>query len=703
MALIGKIRQKTGLLLGFIGIAMLIFLVQEALSSNNLMGGSSSSLGKINGNKVEATTFFNEAQNYEDKLKTINPNIDINDQTNLYIREEVWNNFAVKDILGKTFKDLGLTVTNSEVTEAFKGNELHPLVVNVLGQAFMNPQTGEFDRSKMIETLNNMDNLDPSFKKVIIDLEYFVEQDRERTKYASLVSKSAYIPTFIAKEELANIYKTANAEILSIPYTSVDDEPVSDKEIQEYIKKRPIKYKRDENVSLDMVIFDLKPSEQDKIDIDNRLISIKEELKSIDDDSLYIARSSIQGGNIIYQNYTQLLQNGRTQVDSIMTQPVGSFIGPYEENGSVVLSYIADRRPVPDSVRASIIFLSYTNADDIQTKKELSEKIISDVQNGVSSFAQNVIQYSEDETTKANSGDMGFLPQGVLDLDLNRKLFYEMPIGGIETAETQNGLIIVQKTDYMGLQMATRVVDFAEEFAASDETAKNIYGEANQFWQDSKTIEEFDNNAKTKKALKNLIATPKDINLSGIEGTRSVIQWAFKDGKAGEITFIDLSDKYVVVKLNSKNKAGLASVSEVKNEVGEAIQNDKKASKIIGVLKNSKGSLSDIANSNKGNYDENVSLQYSSDFIDAIGNEPAVVGATFATKEGQQSKPVKGEYGVYIVKPISIQDLAGSSTLSTTDYKKQKFSQGSQMLNFETIFGTILENSKVDDKRYMMY
>src|SRR5690606_30929269 len=119
------------------------------------------------------------------------------------------------------------------------------------------------------------------------------------------------------------------------------------------------------------------------------------------------------------------------------------------------------------------------------------------------------------------------------------------------------------------------------------------------------------------------------------EGTRSVIQWAFKDGKAGEITFIDLSDKYVVVKLNSKNKAGLASVSEVKNEVGEAIQNDKKASKIIGVLKNSKGSLSDIANSNKGNYDENVSLQYSSDFIDAIGNEPAVVGATFATKEGQ--------------------------------------------------------------------
>lgn len=704
MALIGKIRQRTGLLLGFIGVSMLIFLVQEAISSNSMMGGSAKSIGKINGKNVDTQKFFEEVNRYEQRIKTLNPNLSMNEENTNYIREEVWNNLAVESIFGKSMDQLGLTVTSTELAEYFKGEELHPLVMNVLGQYFINPETGQFDKGQYLQAVNNMDQTDPMFRQLVIQLEPLVEQERMREKYTSIVAKSAYFPTFIAQEKLSQP-QTASADVLSVPYSSVaEDIEVSDDEIIAYIKNHPAKYEREKNVVLDVVTFDIHPSEEDEREIAEQLLKIKEDLAVTDDDSLYIARTSIQGGIIIYEGAEQIRQSGRSKADSIISSPVGTFIGPYTDNDNIVLSYIAGRKMVPDSISASRIILAYQSVDDIATKKALSEEIVADIKSGKASFADKAREFSDDPSTKNIGGDMGYFSQGMVEAELNQKLFYEMSVGQIETIESENGVYIIQKTGQSTPKLATRVVDFASDLIASDETAKKIFNKANQFWQESRTVEEFDENMKTQKALKNLTIYTKDIKVGDLPDTRSIVAWAFKDAKAGEVNFFDLADMYAVVKVVAKNEKGLASLNEVKAEVQAILLAEKQAEAIKDKLaKNNSGSLEEIAQKVNGKVETDVNVLYSNSYIDRIGYEPKLVGAIFGTAVGQKSSPISGDNGVYIVQATSIADASKPTDDNLKMYKLQLFKQNASQLSFENIFESALKNTKVDDRRYSIY
>lgn len=703
MALIGKIRQKTGMLLGFIGVSMLIFLVQEAISSNTQMGGTVKNLGKINGKKVEANDFFNEVSQYENRLKALNSNFSSSEENSMYIREEVWNNFAFKSILGKTMESLGLTVSADELTDAFRGKNIHPLVMNVIGRSFINPETGQLDKAQMEQALSNMDAVDPKLREIVIMLEPIVQDSRLKEKYASLVSKSAYYPTFIAKDRLED-NKLSTADILSVPYATIDDSktPVSDEEIEKYIKDHANQYKRNANVVLDIVTFDIIPSVEDKQELANQLLQIKDEILSSDDDSLLIVRSSLQGANVIYMNADEIKSSNRAQAEAMVTEPVGTFIGPYEEDGAVVLSYIADRKMVPDSVRASRIILQYQSAEDVQSKKELADKIVADIKSGTVSFAQKAMELSDDPSTKNVGGDIGFIPHGALEPELNTKLFYEMPLGAIEVLESQNGVYIIQKTGSSSSKSATRVVDFANELIAGDVTAKEIYNEANDFWNNSKTAAAFNENAKTRASLKDITVESRDIAVANISGTRPVVSWAFKNGKAGEINFFDLSDKYVVVKVVAKNEKGLASLAEVKNEITNKLMSEKKAEIIKKNLANSKTTpLATLAEKAQGQVLEGIIVQGTNGFVDQIGVEPKVVGAILGTKDNDQSNPVAGNNGVYVVKTLNSQSMSGDVDLNAL--KKQLFTQNASSLNFEKIFDAIIKNAKVEDYRYLVY
>lgn len=703
MAIIGKIRQKTGLLLGFIGVSMLIFLVQEGLSSNTQMGGAAKSLGKINGTKVESNDFFNEVTQYETRLKALNSNFTSSEQNTMYIREEVWNNFAFKSILGKTIENLGLSVGADELTEAFRGKNIHPLVMNVIGRSFVNPETGQFDKAQMEKALSNMDGVDPKLREIVIMLEPIIEDSRVKEKYASLVSKSAYYPTFIAKDRLAD-NKLATADILSVPYATIDDSktPVSDDEIVKYVKDNATLYKRNANIVLDIVTFDITPSVEDKQELANQLLLTQQEIASSEDDSLLIARSSLQGGNIIYMSADEIKSSNRAQSEAMINSPVGTFIGPYEEDGSVVLSYVVDRKMIPDSVRASRIILQYKNADDVQTKKELADKIVADIKSGAASFAQKAVELSDDPSTKAVGGDIGFIPHGSLEPELNTKLFYQMPLGAIEVLESQNGVYILQKTGQSALKPATRVVDFANELVAGDITAKNIYNQANDFWNNSKTSAAFNENSKTKASLKDITVEAKDATVATIPGTRPIISWAFREGKVGDVNFFDLSDKYAIVKVSAKNEKGLASLAEVKQEVTAKLMAVKKAEIIKKDLANSKTTpLNTLAEKTKGQVFEGIIVQGTNGFVDKLGVEPKIVGAILGTKDSMQSNPIAGNNGVYVVKTLNAQSMSGDVDLNAL--KKQLYTQNAATLNFEKVFDAIIKNAKVEDLRYLVY
>lgn len=124
MAVIGKIRQRSWILVGFIAIALLIFIIEAALERNSLFGGggSKNAVGKIDGSTISAREYSTGISNYEDGLKMINPNIQINDQVQAQIQQEVWNTIASNRLLGDSYNSLGLGISEGEMGELMWGH-----------------------------------------------------------------------------------------------------------------------------------------------------------------------------------------------------------------------------------------------------------------------------------------------------------------------------------------------------------------------------------------------------------------------------------------------------------------------------------------------------------------------------------------------------------------------------------------------------
>src|SRR6476659_9044020 len=101
MAIIGKIRQRSWILVGFIAVALLIFIIEAALERNSLFGGGGgkNSVGKINGKTISAKSYGDDIASYEEGLKFINPNLQMNDELRGQVQEEVWNTLAANELL----------------------------------------------------------------------------------------------------------------------------------------------------------------------------------------------------------------------------------------------------------------------------------------------------------------------------------------------------------------------------------------------------------------------------------------------------------------------------------------------------------------------------------------------------------------------------------------------------------------------------
>jgi peptidyl-prolyl cis-trans isomerase D len=103
-----------------------------------------------------------------------------------------------------------------------------------------------------------------NFKETVAHIERIIADDRVKQKYAGLIAKSFYMPTFMAKEVL-NADRTAKAAVVAVPYASLPDDKykVSDNEIQTYINDNKAKFERDAARVIDVVSFDIFPSSND--------------------------------------------------------------------------------------------------------------------------------------------------------------------------------------------------------------------------------------------------------------------------------------------------------------------------------------------------------------------------------------------------------------------------------------------------------
>ena len=197
MSVITTIRSKAGLLVALIGLALVSFLAMDVFTGNGLFSQRNpTDVGEIEGDKISLNLFDVKLQETVENYKANTNSAQIDEATMASLRDQVWNELLRERIMGETYKDLGLEVGEEELYDMVQGKNLHPEIQ----KAFTDPQTGQFDRTRVVDFLKNLSKQPADMQKKWKAFEDYLLKDRTTRKYANLVAKGMYIPDFFADE-----------------------------------------------------------------------------------------------------------------------------------------------------------------------------------------------------------------------------------------------------------------------------------------------------------------------------------------------------------------------------------------------------------------------------------------------------------------------------------------------------------------------
>lgn len=722
MAIIGKIRQRSWILVGFIALALFIFILEAALDRNSLFSrGGDSTVGEVDGVEIPGKEYSDNIAEYEEGLKMINPSMQITDEVRTQIQDEVWSSILAKRLLEGAIQSLGLSVSTSEMGELMWGDMPHPLAQRFLMNVrqvkpdIIDQQTGQINQGKIREFISNIDQIDQqnktNFRQMLSAIEKLIQDDQVKQKYASLVSQSFYMPTFMAKE-VVNSGRAAKVGVLSVPYTSLPDDKykVTDAQINEYIKNHAALFEQEAARVVDVVAFDVVPSADDTAEVLQKINTLRNDyLASLPNDSAFIARNSQQGAQLAYYSKEELAQTVRN-ADTLFSLPVGTLTNVYTEGNYYLFTKIIDRKIAPDTVRAAHILLSLGQGTEADKKaaNTLADSLIRVINSNQKTFGQVAVENSLDEGSKNKGGDLGYFSRGQMVPEFNDQVFYKgMAPGQIAKVETGYGLHVILMIDAKAPKAVTKFADFVVELVPGNETEKLAYDQAVDFQQKNQTAADFDKAAKSQRLIKNVVLSKNMSQVPQLGSARKLVQWAFQQEKAGVVDFFDTENTYLVAKLSKIVEKGLPKADDVREEVTALVRNELKAKELIEQLNKAGAGTTDLAaiaaKVKDATVTDTVLIRFSSAFVQGVGNEPKLVGASFGVPVGKTSKAMAGERVVFMVQPKSVEENVPEMAGDIELYKKQMQQMFISRLNFQSIFESISKKAKVEDTRYKFY
>jgi peptidyl-prolyl cis-trans isomerase D len=644
MAVIEKIRSKSGLLIGIIGFSLVAFVLGDLFSSNNgLFGGSDNTVGIIGGNKVDLMDYNTRVEEYVENYKTQTQNQTVDQATMDQIREQAWNKFVNDFVMVSQYQKLGLTCSADELFDMVQGKNIDPQI----RQAFTDPKTGQFSPSGVIQFLKNKNN-DPKAAEQWAAFEKALKEKRIAEKYNELVKGGLYVTKDEAKDNFIDMNRTASVKYVMIPYASIVDTTiqVSDADLKAVYNENLKKYKQQDSRSVEYVAFNVKPSDVDVKSASNDFSKLLEEFKTATNDSAFIVANSDQPLDDTYHKKGTLPFN----IDSAMfSAAIGTVMGPYDMNGVYSASKLIAVKNMADSVKARHILLK-VEPGKVDAAKVSADSIIKAIKGGAK-FEDMATKYSVDQAANAKGGDLGWFNYQMMVAPFSEACFSSSK-GSLITVETQFGLHVIDVTDMSAASKQVKVATLVKKVEPSAKTIQTIFTKANEFANKFNTAEGFDKGIKdqnlTKLAEQNIQENNRQVG--GFENSRELIRWSFK-AKIGEISkAFDFGNTYVVAKLTDIREKGTATLEQVKDQVTMDARKEKKAQMFIDQLSKAGSSNIDaIASKVKQIVQAADNVSFASPFLGNAGFEGSVVGNIITLKAGQVSKPIKGNAGVYVV------------------------------------------------------
>lgn len=692
MSFIQLIQEKYAKLMAIIiAVALLTFVVMLAFENGgSLFQGQSTTVGTINGNKIDALAFEKTITQAEAMMER--QGYPAGAALRQQAIETAWNQEVGRNVMKAEFDKLGMLIGKKEVGDILYG--ANP--PQDLKQQFTDEKTGQYNAllakqqiDQMLKSKQTTQEQKNQFNQYIEQLELM----RLNEKYNALLTNSANFPKWLIEKQNADNSQLATVSIVRDFYTSIPDSAakITDKEIEDYISKHKDEYKQVENRSIAYVTFSALPTAADTVATREKLLALKPELDSAKDLQQFLES---QGVNTYYNGY---INGSKIQIaakDSIFKIPVGSVYGPYLDGGSYSLAKLVAVRSQPDTVKVRHILVATTKQDpqtgqsytarDTVTAKKLIDSIQTAINRG--SAFDSLVKLSDDDPEGENP-QRGKYKGGIYDkvtaggmVPAFNDFIFGNSVGSKGVVKTEFGYHYIEILSQKGSSAAYKIAYLSQPIEASAETDANASNAATQFAGDSRDQKSFDANAEKlskEKGINKLVATditPNAFQVPGLGVSRSFVRNIY-EAKLGQVLEPErIGDNYVVAMVTEINKEGTQTANKARIMVEPLLKNHKKAEMItkkIGAITTLEAAAAALGGKSIEVAD---SVRMTGSQTTVIANEPKVIGAAFnpANKGKVVPQAIEGTSGVYVVRVDNVTATAVADA-NVAEQRKAKY------------------------------
>ena len=684
MATLENIRKR-GLLLSIVIGGSLLAFILGGIDFQTMFGDSRTTVGTVDGNEIsiqeyearidEMTTFY--------KMEMGQSSLDEN--TTRQVQASVWNTFLHEQLIVSQCEELGIVVTDEEITKQLTGDVPHPMMAQL--RLFYNAEKNGYDKDVLYSLLAAIDQ-EPNgdLAKYWSFIKRNVRLQMLEDKYNVLVSTSFNYSNVDATAAFEG-KKVANISYVSLPYYTVADSAfsVSDSEIKAYYNENINNYNNaEETRKLNYITFVIEPSASDFENIKTWIEGLKEEFSTSKD---FVALCN-QNSDVAYNDIA--LSKNKIDADFrefAFSGKVGETTLPRLYGNTYKMARIVETGiSAPDSIKVRHILVQ---------NQAKADSILAALKAGAD-FAE-LAKNNSLAGTSQNGGELGWMSEGDFDAEFSKACFkgklnkaFSFPFSGmVQVVEITEATKPVEKVK---LCVLSRKVE------ASSQTYGIIYNNASQYIAKNSDAQAFVDSAKAEEGLflRTIDVKSTDNAVSDLKDSRQIVRWAFQN-KAGNVAdqVFECGDRFVVAMLADVTPKGEKSLESVKSDVKLAVMNAKKAESMIADIQAKLSGSDDISVLGAVKTADNASM--ASAFIPGIGREPKVAGAIPSLIADGGIKFVAGNNGVYVLK------LNNAPAAGEINYQYEINNLSSRTPYQMMIFEALKNQAEVEDNRVNFY
>ena len=714
MATLQKIRNRAGLLVGFVGIALFAFIIGDFMrGGSTYFQQTKDKIVVIDGTAISSQEYGNKVEERSEMAKREYGVNTLTDEMQAQVRESVFSNIVNQIILENETGKIGMVVGKSELSDMIIGDNISPMILRM--PDFTNPQTGAFDKNALLQFLQTIETDDLSMyplemkeqinssKKLWLYWEQMIKQQKLETKYMTLLSSVIGVNSIEATAAYEENKTKVDFDYLVQNYNSIPDDQVtvSDTEIKQLYNKRKEQYPQEEAVVVSYIAVNIVPSTDDELKIEQEISGLKQEFSESADVSTIVNDHSDIKYLDAYHSLSSLQQLYPTIARFVENATINDVEGPSIVDNSYIMYKLIDKTVAPDSVKVNQLMLP--NFNDEAQLQAFGDSLIALMEGA---DGKTFTQMATEATGGQTDGEMGWITEASIVAGSDAKFkdeIFNAPLNKVFMAKSTRGSHLVQVVEKTKPVTKYKIANIQIAITPSSITYNKLYNDLSQYISKNRTLEAIESSASESgyAVQKGITLTKNQQTLGNIPSSRQAVRWAF-ESKRGEISnIVECQNNYFVVVIKEGHlKKGYRPLNSVADILKRELLNDKKAEKILADLK-----AKELINMNQ--YVESMNaipqsvkfVTFGTSSISGIGTEPIINARAPFAEVGEIVGPLKGKNGIYILNITSKNDDAQPFNMET----QKQMVQSANMYRTYSYMTNLMEKANIQDNRIRFY